>query len=980
MMRWLKIFLNWFCALFKFSCRLVLFAVLIASLAGFYLLTLITVDKQSFSFFNDKVRNFIAQNVSDKIVIGDIFVQFNSRLHFILTFDKVGFIESSSKSKVTIDKIETEFSALDLIRADFIPLDTELDGFNLRLNLPATKNNKTEVKNIDLVEQKIDNSGSILLSYFDILNQKSDKIDSFLINDANIVVNKNGKTTNYKLDDWKVVLNKKADILTVTSSTSLSFNQSNFKDIRLSCIYFDNAKCNILFSDLDWQKITQFYPKLTNLAKITGKFNGNFHFIVNKKNQLEELDLLINASEGEILVNDFFDQALEFYGFSLNLNTTNDFKQANALFRINFIDDFNFKIDAKINDFLEENPSVKVKIASERVEVGLIKKYWPNLTKTDKIRDWVVKSLDGGSANGVYINFDYIDNLIQNIDANFLIKNVVLKYSEKFPNVKINELIADFNKDNLSFNLKNVKIANGYVNGSKVNISNFSKNGKAILDIDANFTGFASDIVSHIKFEKEFIDHFQKYLNGNANANFKLRLPIKNEINFINDITLTGNVQLKKINSYFLINDSKMTINLNKKVNSNVINFDIDGSDADIVVSNVALKSKGNNRINFALKINPDSILIDSLTFKNGKGLDLLGSIKFNLEPEFYLSQAHLEKFQYQKNDFWLKYDYDYQKSRNIVLNAKAINLGYLLENYAPIGEFENENEQTKKAISINKIEQKTFNIKNNIAISSPIIFLQDGYLSNFEVVANCNDLICQDGYFVADFKDQQDKMIDVKFSNYKNKSTSFEGAVKDLGLLLSALGLPKKLNDAKAIIKGNIFDDNGLALEGKIKIADKFYFMHDFAKIDENVFSQIGRKILKINDNQIRFDSAKMAFELKNGIFMIKNFVTKSKRLGVTAKGKIDLSHKDTEIEGVIIPAYLVNNLFGIGSIPIISDILVGDKGGGVFVVEYVYKKNSKYPDGDLKIKPISTIAPGSTRKIFNAIEDSVKFFLRLE
>ena len=49
------------------------------------------------------------------------------------------------------------------------------------------------------------------------------------------------------------------------------------------------------------------------------------------------------------------------------------------------------------------------------------------------------------------------------------------------------------------------------------------------------------------------------------------------------------------------------------------------------------------------------------------------------------------------------------------------------------------------------------------------------------------------------------------------------------------------------------------------------------------------------------------MAFEIKNSIFKINNFVTKSKRLGVTAKGKINLKTGNTQIEGVIIPAYLV-------------------------------------------------------------------------
>ena len=55
---------------------------------------------------------------------------------------------------------------------------------------------------------------------------------------------------------------------------------------------------------------------------------------------------------------------------------------------------------------------------------------------------------------------------------------------------------------------------------------------------------------------------------------------------------------------------------------------------------------------------------------------------------------------------------------------------------------------------------------------------------------------------------------------------------------------------------------------------------------------------------------------------------------LGITAQGKIDLDADRLDIEGTIVPAYVVSQI--IGGIPLIGRILTGGEGEGLFAATY--------------------------------------------
>jgi len=62
-------------------------------------------------------------------------------------------------------------------------------------------------------------------------------------------------------------------------------------------------------------------------------------------------------------------------------------------------------------------------------------------------------------------------------------------------------------------------------------------------------------------------------------------------------------------------------------------------------------------------------------------------------------------------------------------------------------------------------------------------------------------------------------------------------------------------------------------------------------------------------------------------------------------------------------VPAYLFNNF--IGNIPLIGNLLLGGKGEGLFAV--TYRASGALDQPDLAVNPLSMLAPGFLRNLFN-------------
>jgi hypothetical protein len=102
--------------------------------------------------------------------------------------------------------------------------------------------------------------------------------------------------------------------------------------------------------------------------------------------------------------------------------------------------------------------------------------------------------------------------------------------------------------------------------------------------------------------------------------------------------------------------------------------------------------------------------------------------------------------------------------------------------------------------------------------------------------------------------------------------------------------------------------------------------------------------------------------FMLEDGVMRTDLLRAYGPGLGITIKGKADFEAETVDVGGTLVPAYTVNRI--LGSIPILGPILTGGEGGGVIGV--VYSMQGPLDDPDIDVNPLSALAPGFLRGLF--------------
>ncbi|MBN8531785.1 MAG: AsmA-like C-terminal domain-containing protein, partial [Alphaproteobacteria bacterium] len=116
-----------------------------------------------------------------------------------------------------------------------------------------------------------------------------------------------------------------------------------------------------------------------------------------------------------------------------------------------------------------------------------------------------------------------------------------------------------------------------------------------------------------------------------------------------------------------------------------------------------------------------------------------------------------------------------------------------------------------------------------------------------------------------------------------------------------------------------------------------------------------------------IRFDTIEGKFEWMDKKLQIKEAYLFGSAMGITTQGEVNL-HKDTlALQGTIVPAYMLNSVFG--NIPLLGPLLSGgETKGGMFAANYSVKGGMDNPD--ISVNPLSMLTPGFLRGIFGIFD----------
>jgi hypothetical protein len=111
-----------------------------------------------------------------------------------------------------------------------------------------------------------------------------------------------------------------------------------------------------------------------------------------------------------------------------------------------------------------------------------------------------------------------------------------------------------------------------------------------------------------------------------------------------------------------------------------------------------------------------------------------------------------------------------------------------------------------------------------------------------------------------------------------------------------------------------------------------------------------------------IAFSQLRAEFTRQNGQLTIREGVVKGPTIGATIEGSIDYPGNQVRMSGTFVPMYGLNNMFG--QVPILGLFLGGGSNEGLIGVTYEVVGSPGQPV--LRVNPISAMAPGVLRKIF--------------
>jgi len=942
---------------------------LIAFMALFYFLVLVSSEPKSISFITHKIQENLKNNFGSDSNIDDSFVSFTryGTLKIAATNLRIYYVADLGSDKKTflVPRVEAEFSLLNLLMFRFHPQKLRLVSPDIVIaDLEKFKPTKEE-------EEKKQSQIAILLNFVSSIRANNNNLEFIEIDDASLTLRTEVLDQKILLKKSQINLAKKNDVLTISGQNQINFDAEK-SDVIFSfeCQMPQNSdpRCDASLTNFSPDSISDLHPILHDLAKVSAFFEASASLNL-KEGELDRINFKLKSDKGSFEFLEYFAGKIDFTNFSLNgvydykaktLNLSNiesDFvRSANGIaphLSMSFnasslgqsIEEFDMEI--KLNDFLGDE----------------LAKYWPvNLNHHD-IRNWVVQHIKGGVIKTAQTKFSLskLDETLNldDITAQVNFSGINLNYDENFPAISNAVGTAQFSKKGMNIAINDANVLESKIANAAVVIDDFHAQN-ILLKINGKVNGNAADTLKHAHYSKEFHAAVEKYLNGKAQSSVEVQLSLSKKMTLKNSYIAVSSVVSEMNNDYLR---GSTLINTRKDFHSNYFVTSIDLTAAEISAKSFDINKKPlvESSLDFALLVDDENnlwfknILLmakEPVPEKNNQfNISKISGNLFIKTSPFLVSQINLKNQNFGRNNYNFTYRQKTQNAlRNISLNGDAINLGALLENKF----FQN----LPKSDSV-PLKFQVF--------SKRIELMRNKSLRNFSLSVECDD-ICLNGVARATYANKQLlNFIIVKAP--KNDFTTIEGRISDVGYIAEGLGISNLVQggDFKVKMKNKLLNDKSV-FEGNARLDDKIT-IYESATVKglakDTLFSQIKDKIF--SSEKTIFDTVKIEFDFDGSALNIKSLIANNYKIGVTAKGTIDLKNDSYNLKGMIIPGFIINNLFGLGNIPVLGSLLTGGEGGGVFGLRYEYVKNKNDKEGQFSTNKVTSFVPSTIQNLFD-------------
>jgi hypothetical protein len=187
-----------------------------------------------------------------------------------------------------------------------------------------------------------------------------------------------------------------------------------------------------------------------------------------------------------------------------------------------------------------------------------------------------------------------------------------------------------------------------------------------------------------------------------------------------------------------------------------------------------------------------------------------------------------------------------------------------------------------------------------------------------------------------------------------------------DAGLALRSFDLfDDMVGGTMAITGKKASTDPDAPLEGKVLI-ENYHIVNAPALARILTLASLIGMVDTLSGKGIEFDQFNVPFVYDRGVITIKEGTSRGSEIGLTLKGTIDTNTDTADLDGLVVPAYTINSI--LAGIPLLGDLLVGEKGGGIFAATYSIE--GPLNDPDIGVNPLAALTPGFLRNIFNIFD----------
>ncbi|PZW44929.1 uncharacterized protein DUF3971 [Humitalea rosea] len=116
------------------------------------------------------------------------------------------------------------------------------------------------------------------------------------------------------------------------------------------------------------------------------------------------------------------------------------------------------------------------------------------------------------------------------------------------------------------------------------------------------------------------------------------------------------------------------------------------------------------------------------------------------------------------------------------------------------------------------------------------------------------------------------------------------------------------------------------------------------------------------LQSSGLHFDRLVAPFTFRAGQLTVREARAYSSSLGITARGWVDRRRQRLDLQGTIVPAYIINSL--LGNLPLIGRLFSLESGGGLFAA--TFGMTGSLADPQVSVNPLAALTPGFLRGIF--------------